>query len=156
MEQRQVAAQGGVSGINVVEDLRLAGGEQTAVALDIELGAQFLTLIAIENAERKSHAEPDVVIGGGFQVGASVERDLAEIVEGLDLFGKFVGAGDVELFDGRAIVEQGEHLNLGSAQADFGGLQVGLVLHALQLEAVEIDLGNVSGVEALAADFENL
>ena len=74
-----------------------------------------------------------------------------EFVERQDLFGEFERPGDVELLDGRAIVEQRQQLNLGGSQVDQRGLQIGFELHALEFQAVQIDLGDVAGFESLAA-----
>ena len=63
---------------------------------------------------------------------------------------------EIEAVDRPAIIEQGQQVDLGRAQIDQCGLQVGLVLQALQFEAVEIDAGDVSGLEAVAADFQDL
>ena len=70
--------------------------------------------------------------------------------------GEIEGAGHVELVHGRAVVEQLQELNLGGAQVDDGRLQLRFVLHAQQLDAVEIDLRDVAGVKPVAADGDDL
>jgi hypothetical protein len=62
----------------------------------------------------------------------------------------------IELLDRRAVVEKLQKLNLGGAQVDDGGLNLRLVLHAQQLDAVQVDLGDVAGVEAVAADLDDV
>jgi hypothetical protein len=42
------------------------------------------------------------------------------------------------------------------AQVDDGRLNLRLVLHPQQLDAVEVDLGDVAGLEAVAADVDDL
>ena len=59
---------------------------------------------------------------------------------GCKRIGKIEGPVDVELLHRRAVVQQLQQLNLGRAQIDDGRLEFRLVLHAQQLDAVEIDL----------------
>ncbi len=88
----------------------------------------------------------------GLQVGPRAQRDLAKVVERLKGVGKIEGSGHVELLHRGAVVEQLQQLNFCRAQVDDRRLQLGLVLHALELDAVEIDLGNVAGIQTVAAD----
>jgi hypothetical protein len=60
------------------------------------------------------------------------------------------------LIEGGPIVQEHEQLDLRCSQVDVGRLLVGLVLHALQLQPVEIDLGDVACGEPVAADGEDL
>ena len=46
-------------------------------------------------------------------------------------------------------------LDLGGAQVDQGSLHVGFKLNALQLQPVEVHLGDVAHLQAVAADFEH-
>ena len=61
-------------------------------------------------------------------------------------------AGDVELVDRRAVVEQCQKLNLRRPQTDVGLFQFGFVLHALEFDPVQIDLGEVARREPFAAE----
>ena len=54
------------------------------------------------------------------------------------------------------VVQKLQQLNLGGAQVDDGRLQLGLILHAQQLDAVEVNLRNVAGLEAVTADVDDL
>ena len=88
----------------------------------------------------------------GFQVGARGQRDGVELVERHDGVLEFEGARDVELVDGRAVVQQSQQRDFRGARVDDGGLVVGFVLRSLEDEAVEIDAGDVAGLEALTID----
>ena len=59
-------------------------------------------------------------------------------------------AGDIELLDRRPIVQQGQKLDLGRAQIHRGRFEVGLELDALQLQAIEVHLGQIARLEAVA------
>jgi hypothetical protein len=52
--------------------------------------------------------------------------------------------------------KQLQQLNLRRAQIDQRRLQFRLILHALQLDAVQIDLGDIAGMKAVAADLDDL
>ena len=54
------------------------------------------------------------------------------------------------------VVQQLQQLDLGRAQVDDGCLQLRLILHAQQLDAIQVDLRNVAGLEAIAADVDDL
>ena len=69
--------------------------------------------------------------------------------------GKIKWPGHVELFHRGVVVEQLKKLNFCRTQIDDSRLNLRLVLDAQQLDAVEIDLGNVSGFEAVAADLDD-
>ena len=90
------------------------------------------------------------------QIGTVGEGDLVEIVERLQRVREIEGAGNVELFDRRAIVQQLQELNLGGAQVDDRRLQLRLVLHAQQLDAIEINLRDVARFQTVAADGDDL
>ena len=75
--------------------------------------------------------------------GRAVESDLAEVVERLQGIGKVKRSGYVELLDRRAVVQQLQQLNLGGAQIHDRCLQLRFVLHAQQLDAIEVDLGDI-------------
>ena len=62
LEKNYCAEHRGIGGIDVAEDLRSCGLDQLLVAADIELRALLLSLIAIENPQRKSHADPEVCV----------------------------------------------------------------------------------------------
>jgi hypothetical protein len=64
-------------------------------------------------------------------------------------------SGHVELLNRSAVVKQRTQLNLRGAQVDESGLQVGLILHALQFQPVEIDLCNVAGAETISTDLQD-
>ena len=93
---------------------------------------------------------------GGLQIGAAVEGGGAHLVERGELFLKVVDAGDVVLIHRGALVEQHQKSDLGGAQADQRGFQVALILHALQLQAVQVNLRDVSGGKAGAADLQHM
>ena len=63
---------------------------------------------------------------------------------------EFVRARDIELLDRRPVVQQGQKLDLGRAQIHRGHFEVGLELDALQLQAIEVHLGQVARLEAIA------
>ena len=151
-------------------------------------GARFLTLVAIENAERNIDAKADKGldvralaaqvqtesrIGGAVgysepvvrpglvhalycrpQVWPVVERHLPEFLQRGRKIGEIEWPGDVQFLHRRLIVEQCAELDLSRAQVNEGGLHIGFELHALQFQAVEIDLSDVAGLEAIAADGE--
>ncbi len=85
------------------------------------------------------------------QVGAGVKRVLAQLLQRGEDFLEVEWPGDVQFLDRSAIVEQHLKLDLGGAQVDEGGLHVGFELYALQLQAVEVHLGDIAGFEAVAA-----
>ena len=89
------------------------------------------------------------------QVRPGVECVLPEFLQrGQDL--RVVESpADVQLLDRRAIVEQRLKLDLSRAQVDQGSLHVGFELDALQLQAVEVHLGDIAGLVAVAADSEH-
>jgi hypothetical protein len=60
------------------------------------------------------------------------------------------------LLDGGAVVQHLQELDLGGAQVDEGGLEFGFVLNALQFDSVEVNLGNITGMKAFAADADDL
>src|SRR5262249_2984013 len=85
------------------------------------------------------------------------ERRLTQFVERSCRRDEVVWARDVELLDRRRlIVEQPEELDLRGSQVHLGGLNVGFVVHALELQAVEIELCDVAGLESRAAKREHL
>ena len=51
-------------------------------------------------------------------------------------------------------MSRGQQLDLGGPQVDQGGLHIGFELDALYLQAVEVDLCDIAGLEAVAADFK--
>ena len=57
--------------------------------------------------------------------------------------------GNIVLINRSAIVEQRKQRYLRGAQVDVGGFQVGLILHPLQLQPVEVDLRDVAGLESI-------
>src|SRR5580658_10192713 len=62
MQQRQIAAQRRIGGIDIAEDLSLGGVQEPLVAIDVELSAQFLALIAVKDAEWKINSYSKVKI----------------------------------------------------------------------------------------------
>src|SRR5208337_4803667 len=88
------------------------------------------------------------------QVGTRRQRRLAEAVERIERVGEIEDPGHVELIQRRAIIHKLQQLNLGSTKVYDGRLQFRFVLHAQQLDAVEIDLRNVAGPEPGAADLD--
>ena len=64
-------------------------------------------------------------------------------------------ADDIQPVDRRVVVEQRAKLDFRGAQIDQGGLRVGFKLNALQLQAIEVDAGDVPHLQALAADIEH-
>src|SRR5579859_1918077 len=91
-----------------------------------------------------------------FQIGTGVEGVFAIVIQRKKLFREVEGTLEVEAVDGAAVIQQGEEIDLGGAQVDQRSLQIGLVLQALEFEAVQVDARKVSGLEAVAADFQDL
>jgi hypothetical protein len=58
-------------------------------------------------------------------------------------------AGDVELIHRCAVVQQLEQQNLRCPQIDDSGLNFGLILHPQKLNAIQVDLGEVAGLETV-------
>ena len=90
------------------------------------------------------------------QVGTRGQRRLAEAVERIERIGEIEDPGHVELVQRRAIVQELQQLDLGRAQVNDRRLQLRFVLHAQQLDAIEVDLGDVAGLEPRAADLDDL
>ena len=90
------------------------------------------------------------------QVRTRGQRRLAEVVEGIERVGEIEHSGHVELIQRRAIVQELQQLNLGGTTVYDGRLQLRLVLHAQELDAVKVDLGNIAGPEPRAADLDDL
>ena len=93
---------------------------------------------------------------GGPEVRPCLEGDGAELREGRDCFRKVKGSRHVELLDGRPVVQEREELDLRRAQVHRGSLHVRFILDALQLQAVQVDAGDVPCPEALAAHIEDV
>ncbi len=106
----------------------------------------------------RSIRDRQLMVGLGFihgltaalQVGPGVQGRLPDLVERRQLIGEIEWAGDVELLDRRAVVQQSEQLNLRRAQIDFRRLQVGFILHALQFQPVQVHLRDAARLVALA------
>ena len=79
-----------------------------------------------------------------------------EVIQRLQGVGKIEGSGHVELLDRSSRVEQLQQFDLGGAQIDQGRLDLRFILHTEKFDAVQIDLGNVAGVEAVAADVDDV
>ena len=62
LQKIHVLDQRPVSGIDIVEDLRLVGVPQTFVAADVDLRARLLALIAVEDAQRNADTAADGVV----------------------------------------------------------------------------------------------
>ena len=91
------------------------------------------------------------------QVGPVVEGDLAESRPAAEsIVGKIERPGYVELLNRSAVVQQLQQLDLGRAQIDDRCLHFRFILHAQQLDAIQIDLRNVAGLEAITADVDDL
>ena len=84
------------------------------------------------------------------QVGTRIERCLVKVVERLQVVGEIERPGYIELIDRRAVVQQLQQLDLCRAQVDDRRLDLRLILHAQQFDAVQIDLCQVAGLEAVA------
>ena len=93
---------------------------------------------------------------GSSQVWPLVEGWLAKVLQRLEVVGEVEGADHVELLHRRAVVEQLQQMDLGGAQVHDGRLDLRFVLHTQQLDAIEIDLGDVSGAEAVPADLDDV
>lgn len=55
-----------------------------------------------------------------------------------------------------AVIEKLKQLNFGGTQIDDGHLQLGLILHALQLNALKVNPCNITILEANLADVDDL
>ena len=101
------------------------------------------------------HGEPVIGIGlldgrhGCAQVGALVKRDFVEMLQRVDILFEIETAVDIELVDRRALVEQGQKGDLRGAEICQRGLIIGLVLHALQMDALHVHLRDIAGVIAI-------
>ena len=93
---------------------------------------------------------------GCLQIRPRVHRNFAKLVTGRKPVAEIIWLGNVELFKRSSIIQQSEQLNFGGAEIDLSSLQVGFVLHALQLQPVEIDLRYISSMEAISADLEHV
>jgi len=87
---------------------------------------------------------------------AFVERDLAEIFERHQGFREIEWPVYIELLNRCAVIEQLQELNLGGSEVDQSGLNLRLILDPQQLDAVEIDLGDVAGIESVSADLDDV
>ena len=83
------------------------------------------------------------------QVRPRSQRRIAIGVQRLQIIAEIEWTCHVELVDRRAVVEQLQELNLGGAQIYDRGFNLRLVLHAQQFDAVQIDLADGAGLEAL-------
>ena len=92
----------------------------------------------------------------GLQVGPGVECDLAIVVERLQVVAEVEEPVTSNWSTGVRSSSSCRSWIFGGAQVDDGCFDLRLVLHAQQLDAVEIDLGQVAGVEAVAADLDDL
>ncbi len=63
---------------------------------------------------------------------------------------------DIVLLNRSAFVQQRKQRDLRGAQVNVGGLQVGLILHPLQLQPVQVNLRDVTGLKAGSADIEHM
>ena len=58
--------------------------------------------------------------------------------------GEIERAVHIELLDRRAVVEQHQKLDLGGAEIHRRGFKIGFELDALQVKAIDIDLGEIA------------
>src|SRR6266704_4003466 len=72
LEENQVALHTGVRGIHVAIDLRACGLCEFVAAVDVQPGAQFFALIAIEDAQRNADTGADGLISVGVAEGRVV------------------------------------------------------------------------------------
>ena len=91
-----------------------------------------------------------------FQVGTRVQRNFAEFLQRQDLVVEVEVSGDIELLNRRAVIQKHEQLDFRGAQIDLRGLQIGLVLHPLQFQSVEIDLRDVASLQTIAAHVQQV
>ena len=89
---------------------------------------------------------------GGLQIRPRGQRHVVELFQGHQIVGEIERPGDVEPLHRRAVVEQRQQRDLGGPQIHLRGLQVGFVLDALQLDAVQIHPRDVAGLKTVAAD----
>ena len=92
----------------------------------------------------------------GLEVRPCLEGNRAKLREGRNLVGKVEGSRHVELFDGRPVIQQHQKLDLCRAQVDRGGLQVGFILDALQLQAVQVDARDIPCLESFATQIKHV
>ena len=92
----------------------------------------------------------------GLQVGPSMPAPISIVVQRLQGIVEIERARHVELIHRRAVVQHLQQLNFGGAQVDDRCFDLRLVLHAQQFDAVQIDLRDIAGSEAVAADLDDL
>ncbi len=81
---------------------------------------------------------------GGAQIGPLGQSDIVELIERRQVIFEIEAAGHVELLDGRARVEQHQHGDLRGAQINQRGFVILLVLHTLQMDALQIHLRDIA------------
>ena len=94
------------------------------------------------------------VLHGSLQVRPRFQGDVPEFLEGRKLVGEIERPGDVESLDRRPVVQEHQELDLGRAKIHHRRFEVGFELDALQLQAIQIHLRQVAGLEALAIHVE--
>ena len=99
-------------------------------------------------ASRWSDFAFSTVCSGGSQIGPDCQRDAAEFFERHDVLSEIEGAGNVELFNRRAVVQQRQQLDFRRADIYRGCLDIGQILHALQIEPHQIHLRDIAGFVA--------
>src|ERR1700722_11998497 len=85
-----------------------------------------------------------------------IQRNLVVIAQRLEFWTQLELSRHVELVNRSAIVEQQQKLDFLRAQINDSGLDLRLILHTLELDPCQVDLGKVTGIKASSAYSDDL
>src|ERR1700722_10351476 len=85
-KQGQISVESGEGGVDVAEDLRLRRVPQLFAVADVDLRAQLLSLIAVEDAQRNADIDAEIEIDGRITAEVEAEGWVGRSVR----FGQFV------------------------------------------------------------------
>ncbi len=88
----------------------------------------------------------------GLEVRPGFERDPPEFFQRHHLVPEVERTRHIKLLDRRPIVQQRQQLDLRGSQVRIGSLYVGFILHPLKLQPIQVDAGNITGIESIATD----
>ncbi len=83
-------------------------------------------------------------------------RQAAQFFERANLIRKIERSRHVKLLHRRPVVQQHQQLDLRRSQIHHGGLDIRLVLHALQFQPLEIHLRDVAGLQPVVAHLQQV